>query len=204
MLAAIPNWYSPVGHLLGTTGVGIAALVLGVTFVKSPTWLELFTIPIVFVFANFYEWGVHKYVLHRRLPPFQVIYDRHTPEHHVVYVEGDMEIRSVREFRFVLIPAMGVLGITLAAAPLAWLLAKLVSPNVGWLFLVTGSLYMVAYELTHLSYHLPSTSPLLRTKAFGALREHHARHHDPRRMQRENFNVTIPLADWVLGTIAKK
>jgi sterol desaturase/sphingolipid hydroxylase (fatty acid hydroxylase superfamily) len=35
-----------------------------------------------------------------------------------------------------------------------------------------------------------------------ALREHHARHHIPRLMQRANFNVTIPLCDWLFGTLA--
>jgi sterol desaturase/sphingolipid hydroxylase (fatty acid hydroxylase superfamily) len=33
------------------------------------------------------------------------------------------------------------------------------------------------------------------------LRRHHAIHHDPRLMQRYNFNVTVPLWDWVRGTI---
>ncbi len=37
-----------------------------------------------------------------------------------------------------------------------------------------------------------------------ALRTHHARHHDPRLMQRWNFNVTVPLFDAVMGTIAPR
>jgi sterol desaturase/sphingolipid hydroxylase (fatty acid hydroxylase superfamily) len=32
------------------------------------------------------------------------------------------------------------------------------------------------------------------------LREQHRRHHHPRLMQRWNFNVTVPLWDWVRGT----
>jgi hypothetical protein len=37
---------------------------------------------------------------------------------------------------------------------------------------------------------------------FARLRAHHGRHHDPRRMSHVNFNVTVPLADTVLGTRA--
>ena len=33
--------------------------------------------------------------------------------------------------------------------------------------------------------------------------EHHAVHHTPELMQRWNFNVTVPLWDWVRGTIYK-
>ena len=32
-------------------------------------------------------------------------------------------------------------------------------------------------------------------------RSDHAMHHTPELMQRWNFNVTVPLADWLLGTI---
>ena len=35
----------------------------------------------------------------------------------------------------------------------------------------------------------------------GVLRRHHAWHHTPELMQRWNFNVTVPLADWILRTI---
>ncbi|HUE39224.1 MAG TPA: hypothetical protein VMR29_06945, partial [Candidatus Binatia bacterium] len=57
------------------------------------------------------------------------------------------------------------------------------------------------YELSHLSYHLPPTSFVGRRWLVRVLRQHHARHHDPRLMQRWNFNVTIPFWDWVQGTI---
>jgi len=34
------------------------------------------------------------------------------------------------------------------------------------------------------------------------LREHHRRHHHPALMQKWNFNVTVPLFDWVHRTLA--
>jgi sterol desaturase/sphingolipid hydroxylase (fatty acid hydroxylase superfamily) len=63
---------------------------------------------------------------------------------------------------------------------------------------------MVLYEVSHLSYHLPPESFVGRRRLVRWLREHHARHHDPRLMQKWNFNVTIPFWDWIRGTIAPK
>ncbi len=148
--------------------------------------------------------GVHKDVLHKRRWPFEVIYDRHTPMHHMVYVEDDMALRSVKEFRLILIPAAGVLGIVMAAAPAAFVVAHFWSSAAGWLFLLSASLFMVSYELLHLCYHAPKDSFIGRLKLIAILRAHHARHHDPRLMQRYNFNVTVPLFDWIMGTMAPR
>jgi len=63
---------------------------------------------------------------------------------------------------------------------------------------------MVTYELLHLSYHAPKDSFIGRRKFIAKLRAHHAKHHDPRFMQRWNFNVNVPLFDWILGTMIAK
>ncbi len=34
----------------------------------------------------------------------------------------------------------------------------------------------------------------------GRLRHHHTVHHDPRLMNRYNFNITYPIFDWLFGT----
>ena len=58
----------------------------------------------------------------------------------------------------------------------------------------------LTYELSHLSYHLPEDSFIGRRPLVRALREHHRRHHHTALMQRWNFNVTLPLFDWVFRT----
>jgi hypothetical protein len=204
LLARIPRWYSPWGHLAATTGVGLATLVIALMHLHAVRPIELLIVPAVFVVANAFEWRAHKHVLHRRSWPLEVIYDRHTPEHHAIYMTNDMAIRSTKEFRLVLIPAAGVLGIVISTAPIAYGVRLLFGPNVGWLFLMTAALYMVLYEISHLSYHLPPDSFIGRRRLVHWLREHHARHHDPRLMQKWNFNVTVPLFDWLFGTIAPK
>jgi hypothetical protein len=204
LMGRIPRWYNPWCHLAATTGIGLFVLALALYELSGVKPLELLMIPAVFIVANAFEWRVHKNVLHRKLWPVEVIYTRHTPEHHAVYMTNDMAMRSTREFRLVLMPAAGILGIVVAATPMAFLVRLALGANCGWLFLVSSALYMVLYEVSHLSYHLPETTWVGRRPLIKVLREHHARHHDPRLMQKWNFNVTLPLFDWVHGTIAKK
>ena len=203
-LRDIPWWYSPWGHLAATTGIGIAMLVLGAFMLHEVKPVEWLVVPGVWIFGNAYEWHVHKHVLHKRFWPFEIIYEKHTPMHHGIYVEHDMAVRDPREFRLVLIPAAGVLGLVLVTAPLAYLFSRLFGANAGWLMLVTSGVNMVVYELSHLSYHLHESHFISRLWLIQRLRRHHAKHHDPRLMQSWNFNVTVPLFDWILGTIAPK
>jgi hypothetical protein len=200
----IPRWYSPWGHLAATTGIGIVVLGLGIHGIHALRWQELLVVPVLFLIANGFEWRAHRDVLHKRQRFLEEIYDRHTPQHHAIFMTEDMAIRSNKEFRLVLMPALGVLGIVVVLAPLSALIGCVLTKNCGWLMLVTSGLYMVTYELSHLSYHLPEDSFIGRRWLVRVLREHHARHHDPRLMQRWNFNVTIPIFDWLMGTMASR
>lgn len=201
---AIPAGYSPWLHLSGTVGVGLVALGFAVWGVRAPRPVELLVVPATFVLGNLFEWRVHRDLLHHRVKPLQALYDRHTPEHHMVFGYDDMAIRSPKELKLVLIPAVGIAGIVAMTAPLAFVLGRVFGPNVGWLFLLTAALYAVGYELSHLSYHLPERSFIGRLWLVRVLREQHRRHHHPRLMQKWNFNVTIPLGDWIHRTSVPK
>jgi hypothetical protein len=204
LLAAIPSWYLPWGHISATVGIGVVVFAIAVSQIHGIGLSDLWVVPVTLLLSNFFEWRVHKHVLHRRRLPFQILYDRHTPEHHVVYIESDMEIHSTREFKLVLIPAVGVAGIVLATAPFAVAFAHFFGSTVGWLFLMTAAFTLVSYEVLHLSYHLPKSSWIGGSKIIGILRRHHGRHHDPTLMQKWNFNVTVPFFDWVFGTIHRE
>jgi len=198
--AAIPQRYSPWLHLACTTGIGAVALAVGIWGVRAPRPVELLTVPITFLLSNLFEWRAHKDLLHHRQKFATVLYDRHTPEHHMVFGYDDMAVRDWRELKLVLIPAFGVAGIVAMMIPIAYLLSRFLGPNVGFLFLVTSALYVVGYELSHLSYHLPEQSFIGRLWLVRVLREQHRRHHHPRLMQKWNFNVTIPIGDWLHRT----
>jgi hypothetical protein len=203
LMARIPRYYSPWLHLAAPSLSGVVVIAAMIALLHDLRPLQLLTVPAVWLISNAVEWRVHKNVLHHRLRGFAVLHDRHTPEHHRVFVREDMAMRSVREFRLVLIPAYGVASIIVMDLPLFLGLWWLGHHNVAALFLATSAFYVVSYELLHLSYHLPETHPLGRLALVRVLRRHHATHHEPKLMQKWNFNVTVPLWDLVRGTIYK-
>ena len=143
---------------------------------------------------------VHRDLLPQRFAPLGVLYDRHTPEHHLIFVSDDMSLREPREFRLVLIPVTGIVAIFLVTAPPAALFWSLGQINLASLYLTATILYVVSYELLHLTWHRPESSRIGSLRLVRALRRHHAIHQDPRLMQRWNFNVTVPLWDLVRRT----
>jgi hypothetical protein len=201
LLGQIPSWYSPWLHLIVPGLVGLAVVSAALTQVHAPRLTDLLAVPIVWVISNIFEWHIHRDVLHRRVPPLAELYERHTPQHHRVFITEDMAIRSWREFRLVLIPAVGVIGIVLLDGGFTAIVALVGGRNVAALYLATAVSYTLSYEWLHLCYHLPEQSWLGRRPLIRWLRRHHAIHHAPELMQRWNFNVTVPLWDWVRGTI---
>src|SRR5439155_16097366 len=130
--------------------------------------------------------------------------EMHTPQHHRVYVTRDMAMRSRKEWRLVLIPPYGILLILLGVGPGIWAFHLGGHDNLAALFAITCMLYVMGYEWLHLSYHLGADTWIGRRTIIGLLRRHHATHHDPRLMQRWNFNVVVPFWDWVRGTIHRE
>ncbi len=198
--ARLPGWYSPIPHLALPSAFGLACLLFAAARIHALRPVELCTIPLTLLAAFGFEWRVHKWVLHRRIPGLGLLYDRHELEHHVVFTYDDLSMRAPRELRLILMPAYAVVLVALINAPLALLTAHYFSLNVGYLYLVTSMFFFLTYEWLHFFYHLPPQSFIGRLPLVARLREHHRRHHDPRLMKAWNFNVTLPLFDWIYGT----
>lgn len=195
------GWYSPALHLAVPSTFGLGVMISAVFFMHDvKVWELLFGLGL-FVLANATEWRIHKSLLHHRAPFAPFLYDRHTPEHHMVFVTEDMAIRSRNEFRLVLLPSFAVVLLGVLLSPIAaalWFVAG--QHNLACIFALVTMGYVVSYEWLHLSYHLPESSFIGRRALIRALRRHHALHHDPRLMQRWNFNVSLPLWDLVRRT----
>lgn len=200
-VAAIPRWYNPWAHLGLTSTIGLAVIAFAFTRLSHPTLLHWLAVPVTLIASNLFEWRAHKDLLHRRRWPLHELYDRHTPMHHMVYGYDDMALRSTREMRLVLLPAVGIAGIIALATPFALLAGRAFGANSGWLVLASSAAYVLGYEWSHLAYHLSPESFVGRLRLVRVLRELHRRHHHPRLMQKWNFNVTVPLGDWLHRTI---
>lgn len=200
LLAETPRWYVPTVHMLAPSLVGLVMIGIALSLIDDLNPWQLLTVPIVYLFANANEWTIHKIALHQRNPLAPVLYDQHTPKHHMLYVTDDMAVRDPREYRLVLIPAYGLFLIFATTLPITAFIWWLGYRNVACLYAATGIAYAVSYEWLHLSYHLPHGHPIGRSRVIRMLRRHHAIHHDPQLMQKWNLNVTVPLWDTVMRT----
>ena len=201
LVARIPRWYVPWVHLAGPSAIGLTIILAALSRLDRPRPAELLSLPVILVLSNALEWALHKGILHHRVPGLGFAFERHTPQHHGAFDGGSLAIRDPKELKLVLLPAFGVIAMFLGAIPPGLALGAVFSPNVGAIWIAATIGYVLAYEWLHLSYHLPEDGLIGRMRLVRVLRRHHAAHHLPGLMQRWNFNVTVPLADWVLGTI---
>ena len=203
IVSRIPARYSPTLHFAIPAVIGLVVLVIAIVRLQTNVLrpVELLTIPITLLGGFGFEWRAHKDILHRRLPLLGVLYDRHQLHHHVIYTHRDMAMRSKREWWFVLMPPYAILLVFLTMVlPMAIVIEKYVTTNVAMFVPATSMVFFLSYEWLHLAYHLPPDHPVGRLWLIATLRVHHQRHHDPRLMKRWNFNVTVPLFDWLHGT----
>jgi hypothetical protein len=204
IFSTIPAWYRPGLHLAVPTVLGLGVMIAAAGRVHALRPLDLLAVPVVLLASFGFEWRVHKRVLHHRLPLLGTLYVRHELQHHVVFTFERMTMRAGREARLILMPAYAVVLVFALALPVALVAARFASENAALLGLATAMFFFLSYEWLHLAYHLPDGHPVRRLPLIDRLREHHRRHHDPRLMKRWNFNVTVPLFDWLYGTVWSK
>lgn len=201
--AHMPARYSPTLHLAIPAAIGLSVFAAAILRLQTNALqpIELLSIPITLLGGFGFEWRAHKDILHRRLPLLGVLYERHELQHHVIFTDRDMAMRSKQEWWFVLMPPYAVLLVFLTLVlPIAIGIEHYLTRNVAMLVTATSMVFFLSYEWLHLAYHLPADHPIGRLGVIAKLREHHRRHHDPRLMKRWNFNVTVPLFDWLHGT----
>jgi hypothetical protein len=201
IVESIPGWYNPWLHIAAPTTVCLTLMAGALASLRAPAPVVWLTVPFTLVFSLGFEWRVHKNVLHRRTAGVEVLYSRHELAHHVLFTYDDITMRSLREAWLVLMPPYAVLLVALINAPMTVGVGLLFGHNAGCLYLATSMFFFLSYEWLHLAYHLPKDSFIGRRALIARLREIHRRHHDPHLMKRWNFNVTIPLFDWIHGTV---
>jgi hypothetical protein len=193
--------YSGLLHFAFTSAASLTVIALAVAEVRAPGAVELVTVPITFLFANFVEYRGHKGPMHRRRRGLGVLFERHARQHHRYYTDEAMSYESARDLKMVLFPPVMLLFfLGLVGAPVAALLFVVASRNVAFLYVATAMGYFLTYEWLHLCHHLPARGPLARVRVLRWLRAHHQAHHDPARMSAGNFNITFPICDWLFGT----
>lgn len=152
------------------------------------------------VFASFFEWALHRYVMHRPVGRFTYPYEAHALVHHRIFrADHTYHLHDERD-RHIIPMAWwnGPVLVLIGATPFA-----VVSWLTGQWGLLVGALvvcvaYYSAYEYLHWCMHLPRRRSVERSGLFFRLNGHHLLHH---RYMGKNFNVVLPLADFCLGTL---
>lgn len=151
-------------------------------------------------YASFFEWAIHKYLMHRPLLGFKYPFRAHAVVHHQIF-KADETYHLIDESDKETIPMAWwngpvlVLGGSLPFGLLAWSLGLW---GILWGAFAAITAYYVTYERIHWCMHLPKARRLEASNLFRRLNGHHLLHH---RYMHKNFNVVLPLADLCLGTL---
>ncbi len=154
------------------------------------------------LYASLFEWGLHRWFMHKPFPGFDYPFRTHALTHHRIF-KADPTYHLARDEDKQTIPMAwwnGPVLITVGAFPF---LVISITAGAWWTFItstVIFSLYYGAYEYLHWCMHLPLPRRRLieRNRLFFRLNGHHLLHH---RYMHRNFNVVLPLADLLFGTL---
>ena len=152
------------------------------------------------LYASFFEWVLHRYVMHRPLGKFVYPFEAHAIVHHRTF-KADHTYHLIHEADKHTIPMAWWNGpVLVVGCQIPFLIASFF---MGSYWLLLGSFaavasYYAAYEYIHWCMHLPKKRNLERSWIFYRLNGHHLLHH---RYMHKNFNVVLPLADLFTGTL---
>lgn len=198
----VTGWYNGWLHVFVIYTIGLTSLYIYISNMKGISALEWLTVPLVFLMCNFFEWWLHRYIMHRpsKVPLFRAVYSRHTLMHHQFFTEQEMRFAGHHDWRVTFFPPYSLVVFTLMSIPAALFFGWALSPNVGWLFIsVTTSMYLI-YEFMHFCCHVDENWFVRNMPLVNTLRRHHTAHHDQNIMMERNMNLTFPIMDWLFGT----
>jgi hypothetical protein len=199
----IPAGFVPRRQIAVTAILATVFLTAALILARGASLVAWLWLPTFWVFANFFEWTVHRYPMHRRLVP-RIMFRNHAQVHHGAFADDTMAIEDPRELSLIMMPWYTIVMLLAAVSPVALAAALIGGPPMAGIFYVGALSYFCFYETVHALYHLPphwlARIGIRPGGVFGRMQAHHGRHHAPHRMSHVNFNVTIPLADTVFRT----
>lgn len=152
------------------------------------------------VFASFFEWTLHRYIMHKPVKFFRYPFERHALIHHHIF-KADETYHLINEEDKHTIPMAWWNGpAIIAVGIIPFVIGSIFLKSSGFAvgaFIACAS-YYGAYEYMHWCMHLPRKRNVERSGIFFRLNGHHLLHH---RYMGKNFNVVLPLADLLLGTL---
>jgi hypothetical protein len=174
---------------MGCVAVGVLFIVMiifGIVVILCVLWCSVC------------EWLLHRYVMHKPILGFRYAYNAHHKVHHVIF-KADSSYQLQLESDKQTIPMAWWNGLVIAALssfPLLVFGYKYFAINY-----VVSMCYYGVYETLHWYMHLPRQRKVEYVWWYRRLNGHHILHH---RYTNKNFNVVLPFADWLFGTLLSK
>ena len=198
----VQGWYNGLLHVSIIYATGFLLLAYFFLNLNSVVFIEYSIIPITFLFCNFFEWLLHKEVMHkpRNFPGARAIYARHTLQHHQFFTEKEMRFASANDYRVTFFPPYALIVFSIIGILPACILYFIFTSNVAWLFLITTTSMYLIYETMHYCCHIEDNFLVRNFPFINTLRRHHMAHHDQKIMVKKNMNLTFPIADWFFNT----
>jgi len=155
------------------------------------------------IFSSFFEWLLHRFLMHKPLGPLRYPFERHALIHHRIFRADESYHLQNRADQYTIPMAWWNGPVLIAACAVPFVVAAVIWGKWG---LVCGAVvsfvvYYGAYEYMHWCMHLPKRRRLEKSWLFHRLNGHHLLHH---RYMNRNFNVVLPLADLLLGTLLRR
>ena len=154
------------------------------------------------LYASILEWLLHRFVMHRPLGAFRYPFEAHAMVHHRTF-KADHTYHLIHEKDREIIPMAwwnGPVLILISSVPAA-VAGLIIGSWIPWFAAVASvGAYYGAYEYMHWCMHVPKDKRRIVEKSgvFYRLNGHHLLHH---RYMGKNFNVVLPFADLVFGTL---
>ena len=198
----VAGWYNGWLHVVLIYTIGFTALYVYTANIANVLWWQYLTIPLVFLVANFFEWAVHRYAMHRpsNVPLLRAVYSRHTLMHHQFFTDVEMRFADHHDWRVTFFPPYALVVFTLMSIPLAIAAGYVISSNVGWLLICTTTSMYLIYEFMHFCCHVEESWFVRNMPFVNTIRRHHTAHHNQSIMMERNMNLTFPVMDYLLGT----
>jgi len=151
------------------------------------------------VYSSFFEWVLHKYIMHTNVKWFSYPFKAHAVVHHQVFKsDHTYHIQESKDLMTVPMAWWNAPVMWLLHVPFILLIQYFVGKPIFYGVISALILYYAVYESIHWCMHVPRKRNVERTGLFFRLNGHHLLHH---RYMGKNLNVVLPLADLLLGTL---
>lgn len=194
----LPKTYNPYVHVFFNLGLLATLMVYNFTKVSSWNLISILVLVGMYFFGDLVVFVLHKYPLHHRFKYWSYPYDTHTVMHHRYFTADTITYDDAVDFNAVFFPMIVIAGFGLIGAPLIFVGANYFF-GLEMAHLITGSAagYFLLYEFFHWASHLHAEHVLMKFPWIKYMRSHHIAHHNPRLMNKFNFGIVDPLADFI-------